>query len=170
MDNAKNPRWQKIGAESKKKGKAFENKLDKTFEYYKRRGFAIIEKTPEPMKVIKAVGQGRFIACYEKKAQPDYKGTIKGGRTVMFEAKYTDSDRIVKSRVSDEQSDYMDRQAAMGARCYVVVGYRSGKVYKIPWDIWQAMKERFGRKYVTENDLEMFEVKVSWNDTLLILS
>ena len=79
--------WHRQGLRNREHGKAFEEDLDKTFEYYKEKGFAKIDKTPEPMKVIRSMGQGRFLACYTKAAQPDYKGLIKGGRAVIFEAK-----------------------------------------------------------------------------------
>ena len=86
---AKDPKRQLLGKIARQKGQYFEQRLDSTFDYYRERGYAEIEKTPEPMKVIKPEGNGRFLACYTKKAQVDYKGTLKGGRTVLFEAKFT---------------------------------------------------------------------------------
>ena len=106
----------------------------------------------------------------EKQAQPDYKGTIKGGRTVMFEAKFTAADRMEQSRVLQSQQDYMDRHQALGARCFVIAGFSSGMVYCVPWDIWKTMKDHFGRKYVTEADLEKYQVQTAWNGTLLLLN
>ena len=94
----KDPRRQMIGAVSKAKGKQFEERLDRAFAYYKAHGFAIIEKTPEPMRPTQNLGNGKFVAFFEKKAQPDYKGTIKGGRTVMFEAKFTTTGKMEQSR------------------------------------------------------------------------
>jgi recombination protein U len=170
MSNAKpDPKRQLQGAISKAKGKRFEERLDRSFAYYRERGAACVEKTPEPMRTIKNMGNGRFLACFEKKAQPDYKGTIKGGRTVMFEAKYTSSDRMEQSRVTDGQAQYMTEQTALGARCYVVAGFDSGSVYCIPWDIWAHMKEHFGRKYVTEANLAKYRVAAAWNETLQLL-
>ena len=84
MSKDKDPRRQLMGKISKAKGKHFEERLDASFAYYRDCGYAIIEKTPEPMRPTKNLGNGKFIAFFEKKAQPDYKGTIKGGRTVMF--------------------------------------------------------------------------------------
>lgn len=170
MQKEKDPLRQWQGKVSKAKGKQFENMLDLTFAYYKQRGFAIVEKTPEPMRPTKNLGGGRFEAFFEKKAQPDYKGTIKGGRTVMFEAKYTSSDRMEQSRVSPGQTDYMNIHSELGARCYVVIGFEKGDVYLIPWDIWKNMKEHFGRKYVKESDLNDFKVKTAWNGTMLIFN
>lgn len=163
------PNRQLLGKLAKEEGKRFETRLDEAFDYYRARGFAIIEKTPEPMKPIRSMGEGRFVAVYTRKAQPDYKGTIKGGRTVMFEAKYTHTDRIDQSRVGDKQADYLDQASALGARCYVVAGYRSGAVYRIPWEVWRGMKAIFGRKYVTEADLKDYQIQSAWNGSLMLL-
>ncbi len=170
MSAAKDPMRQLIGKVAKEKGKRFEARLDTSFEYYRLKGFALIEKTPEPMRPSKSLGNGKFVAYYEKKAQPDYKGTIKGGRTVIFEAKYTSADRMEQSRVLDSQAEYMTRHESLGARCFVLAGFDSGEVYCIPWRVWSAMKEQFGRKYVTEADLDKYRVQRAWNDVLLILN
>lgn len=170
MNGGKDPKRQLLGKIAKAKGQQFENRLDASFEYYARTGFAIIEKTPEPMRPARSLGNGKFIAYYEKKAQPDYKGIIKGGRVVVFEAKFTSTDRMEQSRVLKSQAEYMDKHQALGARCFVIAGFGSGQVYCVPWKDWARMKELFGRKYVTEADLEKYKVKTAWNDTLLLLN
>lgn len=169
MTKPKDPRRQLQGKISKAKGKQFEQRLDNSFEYYQIKGFAAIEKTPEPMRPTKSLGNGKFIAFFEKKAQPDYKGTLKGGRAIMFEAKFTDTDRMEQSRVLQGQSDYMNLHSKLGARCFVVIGFGTGGVYNIPWDVWSNMKTHFGRKYVTEADLDNYRVATAWNDTLMLL-
>jgi len=169
MVKEKDPKRQLQGAISKAKGRVFEDRLDTSFEYYKRRGFAVIEKTPEPMRPTASLGNGKFVAYFEKQAQPDYKGTIKGGRTVIFEAKFTSTDRMEQSRVLQSQAEYMSLLQQLGARCFVLAGFSSGCVYCIPWLVWSAMKETYGRKYVTEKDLTEFIVQTAWNGTLLLL-
>lgn len=165
----KDPRRQIQGSLAHARGKNFESRLDASFAYYADRGFAIVEKTPEPMRPAKSLGNGKFIAFFEKKAQPDYKGIIKGGRMVMFEAKFTATERLEQSRVKREQSDYLDRHQRLGARCFVLAGFLSGEVYRIPWPIWSAMKENFGRKYVIEADLDKYRVHTAWNSALMLL-
>lgn len=169
MTKTKDPRRQRQGVISKAKGKHFEERLDEAFAHYRDRGYAIIEKTPEPMRPTKNLGNGKFIAYFEKQAQPDYKGVIKGGRAVMFEAKFTGTDRMEQSRVLQGQAEYLDRHQRLGARCFVVVGFASGEVYRLPWDTWQGMKERFGRKYITEADLQEYRVPTARNGALLLL-
>ena len=168
-ERGKDPRRQAIGRKSKADGKRFEQQLDMSFEYYKHTGAMIVEKTPEPMRPTKSLGNGKFIAFFEKKAQPDYKGILKGGREIIFEAKYTAADRMDQSRVLREQEEYMDQHQNLGARCYVIAGFSSGEVYSIPWQLWRDMKQHFGRKYVTERDIEKFRVARAWNGTLLLL-
>ena len=170
MQQEKDPRRQLLGKIAKARGKQFEARLDASFAYYAQNGYAIIEKTPEPMRPTKSLGGGKFVAFYEKQAQPDYKGIIKGGRTVLFEAKFTAADRMEQSRVLQSQQDYMDRHQALGARCFVLVGFSSGFVYCVPWSTWRDMKAQFGRKYVTENDLQTYQVQTAWNGTLLLLN
>ena len=57
---AKDPKRQLLGKIARQKGQYFEQRLDSTFDYYRERGYAEIEKTPEPMKVIKPEGNGRL--------------------------------------------------------------------------------------------------------------
>ena len=159
------------GLLNNKQGELFEKQIIGGCIGYEIQGKAFIEKTPEPMKVVQVIdrSRGTFKAVFKKPAQPDYKGTIKGGRTVMFEAKFTAKDRMEQDRVEREQGEYLDRHERLGARCYVLAGFGSGEVYRIPWPAWRAMKELFGRKYVTEADLEQYRVHTAWNATLQLL-
>ncbi|MCR2026916.1 Holliday junction resolvase RecU [Anaerotruncus colihominis] len=169
MVRNKDPKRQWQGAVSKARGRQFEEQIDTAFEYYRNQGSAIIEKTPEPMRPIKNLGAGKFIAFFERKAQPDYKGVIKGGQAVIFEAKFTSADRMEQSRVLQSQAEYLTHYQHLGARCFIVAGFASNGVYRLPWDVWRNMKERFGRKYITESDLQEYRVLTAQNGALLLL-
>lgn len=169
VKTAPDPKRQQLGRENREAGKQFEKRIDEAFAYCRSRGSAMIDKTPEPMKPVKNLGNGQYLAFYEKKAQPDYKGTLKGGRSVMYEAKFTSSDRITADRVTDSQAEYLTKAAALGAHCYILAGFKTGGVYKIPWEIWRDMKDYFGRKYVTEADLKQYQVNEGWHGMLLIV-
>ena len=62
MGRQKDPRHQLQGKQAKAEGRKFEERLDQSFAYYREKGFALIEKTPEPMRVTKNLGNGKFIA------------------------------------------------------------------------------------------------------------
>lgn len=89
------------GLQSKRAGEHFENLLAASLGWYRDKGVAFVEKTPEPMRPLRPPNrQGQFLACYIKAGQPDFKGTLTGGRAVVFEAKHTDSDRIEYGRLT----------------------------------------------------------------------
>lgn len=167
----KDPRRQIRGAVSKAQGKRFEERLDASFAYYRERGFALIEKTPEPMRPVKSLGNGRFVAFYEKKAQPDYKGVVLGGRAVVFEAKFTGADSLEQSRVRKWQADYLEQYSKLSTSCFIIAGFSSGAVYRLPWSVWKKMQGFFGRKYITEADTKLaaYKVPVTEDGILLLL-
>ena len=98
-------------------------------------------------------------AYYEKMAQPDYKGTLAGGRAVVFEAKHTDSDRLQRSVISSEQEKQLDRHEKLGADCFVMVSFRFEQYFKVPWGVFRDMKSHFGRKYITPEDVQGYKVR-----------
>ena len=165
----KNPQNQIKGAKAHAQGKHFEDYISASLRFYERIGQAVIEKTPEPMRPTKNLGNGKFIAYYEKAAQPDYKGVIKGGKAVIFEAKFTSSDRIEQTRVTVDQSTRLDDYEKLGAICFVLAGFGSGEVFRIPWSVWKSMKDIFGRKYVKPEELDIYKVKLGRDGQLLLL-
>lgn len=153
-----NPIKQRIGRNSRAVGSSFEDLIESSCMWYQEAEKAYIEKTPEPMKILgRAEGPGQFIACFTKPAQPDYKGTM-DGRSIVFEAKHTDADRILRDRLSDEQMDALDRHAKMGADSFVLVSFGLAHFYRVPWLKWENMKEAYGKLYLRPDDIEEYEV------------
>lgn len=149
-------------------GELFEKIINGACRYYRERGIAIIEKTPEPMRPLKPYGRGQFIACFEKQAQPDYKGVLYDGTAIIFEAKHTEAGRIQESVITQTQRQNLDDFQKMGAQCFVMVSMAFEKFYRVPWEVFGDMKPRFGRKYMTEKELEPYRL-VQRRGTLLIL-
>lgn len=157
-DSSKQYKNQLRGARNRATGDIFEKLIEASCIYYDVKKLAVIEKTPEPMRVIKNLGNGRFEAHFEKKAQPDFKGTLHSGKTIVFEAKHTDADRIEYDRLTDKQIEGLNKYSAMNAICYVLVTIKMQTFYFVPWVIWQNMKKLCGRKYMTVEDLKPYEV------------
>ena len=147
------------GKVNRAQGQHFENPISASCVHYKLERIAYIEKTPEPMKIIGVIDKirGHFKAVFEKTAQPDYKGTLNGGWAIAFEAKHTDTDRIMQNAVTEEQWKALDLHEAMGAWCFVVVSLGL-KFYKVPWEKWKTMKADCGHKYMNAADLESYEI------------
>ncbi len=147
------------GSLSRAEGQRFENLIESACRRYEQLGLAKIEKTPEPMRPIGAASaDGKFLACFTKRAQPDYKGVLRGGRAVVFEAKHTRADRIAASRLTVEQCKELEEYAQMGAECFVLVGFGMQRVYRIPWQAWRRMGELYGRQYVKEADIQNYKI------------
>lgn len=149
-------------ARSRQLGAAFEELIDRSCEYYKQQGIAMIEKTPEPMRTLRPLGNGRFEAVYTKQAQPDYKGTLIGGYSIVFEAKHTDTDRIKRNVLSEEQVIQLDFHDRLNAECYVLVSFGLKDFYKIPWKYFYDMKQYFGQQYISKDDelIKKYKVKL----------
>lgn len=154
-------RAQLRGKQARAAGGHFENMISASCAYYLSRGLAKIEKTPEPMKPLGTKNrQGQFMACYTKQAQPDYGGTLKGGRSIYFEAKHTDDDRIEQRRLTKEQCDDLEAHHKLGAITFVLVSFGLRAFYRVPWPVWRDMAETYGRKYIRQDELKPYEVPV----------
>lgn len=147
------------GQISRAQGAMFEKYISRSCDFYLANKTAKIEKTPEPMKPISGSnGKGQFLACYTKQAQPDYKGVIKGGNAVIFEAKHTTGDRIEYNRLTKEQVESLEEYYRLGAAAFVLVSFSMLEFYRIPWEVWRTMKELYGRKYLRRDELLQYRV------------
>ncbi len=155
----KNPSRQLIGRINHGIGENFETQVEDICSIYESKKLAKIEKTPEPMKILKHIEDGRFETVFTKVAQPDFKGTIKGGRTVVFDAKYTEADRITYQVLSDFQRETLLQYKELGAMAFVLVGFADGAIYRIDIETWASMKENFGRKYLKQEELEEMSLR-----------
>ncbi len=157
----KHIRAQIRGKQARLAGSYFEAMISGSCDYYLDRGLAKIEKTPEPMKPLGPKNyKGQFLACYTKQAQPDYKGTLKGGWAVVFEAKHTDDDRIEFNRLTKEQRDDLEHHHKLGAVAFVLVSMSLTECFRVPWPVWRDMAATYGRKYMTRDELKPYKVPV----------
>lgn len=169
----KNPEMQWQGRVNRKNGEVLEQYILEACDYYRAQKIADIDKTPEPFKVLSGMkrlscGTPGFEGVFAKKAQPDFKGTLAGGRAVVFEAKTTTTDRITQDEVNETQYASMKSHSALGAEVFVVVSMNLATYYRVPWEVWETMKQRFGHKYMNQADLSPFEIKFK-NGILQIL-
>lgn len=138
-------------------GKYFERLIEQACIYYNHKGIAMIEKTPEPFTVTKLNGYGKFEGRFIGKAQPDFKGTLKGGQAIVFEAKYTNKDRIKQDVITKNQARLLSVHEFLGAKVGVCCMINK-TVGFVDWSVWDTMLDKFGRKYITEEELREFEI------------
>ena len=152
-----------VGFRNKRNGAMWEDWITNAIKNLYRE-FASIEKTPEPFHMTgRVAGRGKQTGevkgYYEAKAQPDFKGVLRGGRCIFFEAKNTDTDKIKQNCGTETQFKAMNRYQELGGLCYVMVSMGLINFYRVPWEVWQNMKELFGHKHMTEKDLAPYKLQ-----------
>lgn len=121
------------GSKARTHGEHFESLIERTCRSYSKEGVAEIKKTPEPLRVVQPLGKGQFRAVFTKKAQPDFQGTLTGGRSVVFEAKHTQTTNLPFDRVNPEQARDLNTHHKMGALCFILVSFKFEDFYAIEW-------------------------------------
>lgn len=147
-------------------GHFFEGYIKAACEQYSTIGRAKVEKTPEPFRVLEKFANGIFKGRFIARADPDFQGTLAGGRSIVFEAKFTTTDRMKRDVLTQPQQDALEDHARMGAVAAVCAGI-GDRFFFVPWAVWRDMKQHFGRKYVTAADLEPWRVR--FNGSVLFL-
>lgn len=139
-------------------GQHFEREIIAGCRLYRDKGVACIDKTPEPFRVTKKSKNGIFTGRFSTPAQPDFQGTLYGGRSIMFEAKRTGKDRITQNVLTDTQMQILEHHNRLGALCGVCICIQDDFFF-IPWNVWRDMKEMYGRKYLKADDIEEYRVR-----------
>lgn len=166
MGRGKDPLASYRSGVNNNRGHEFEGYIKAGCTYYAIRGRAKVEKTPEPFRVLEKKERGIFVGQFTAHAQPDFQGTLDGGRSIIFEAKYTITEKMAWDVLTENQTDTLDEHESKGALTGVCVGIRENFFF-VPWPIWKDMKKLWGKKSVTAKDLEPFRVK--FNGAVLFL-
>lgn len=140
------------------RGQHFEREILAGCRMYQQHGMAAVDKTPEPFRVSEKGRDGIFTGRFSTPAQPDFQGTLYGGRSIVFEAKRTGRDRINRNVLTDTQMDVLEKHSRLGALCGVCVNIQDDFFF-IPWNVWRDMKEMYGRQYLKAGDIAEYRVK-----------
>ncbi|WP_373781960.1 Holliday junction resolvase RecU [Jeotgalibaca porci] len=141
-------------------GKIFEKLIEMGCQKYELNEKAFVQKIPEnfhPQKIDKVTKKAT--GYYKESAQPDFQGTLSDGRSICFEAKYTNKEMINQSVVSKFQAECLSKHKALGAYCGVCCQVNKTIAF-IPWGVWENMKDIYGRKYMTEDEVKIYQVPV----------
>lgn len=137
-------------------GQHFEGEILAGCRFYEHRGIALIEKTPEPFRVLKKERNGLFTGRFTAHAQPDFKGTLKNGQAIVFEAKATTKDKIERNVLTDTQISTLRKHHELGAVAGVCVSINY-ECFFVPFEVWDEMKDIYGRKYIKAADIQDYK-------------
>ena len=139
-------------------GHISEDSIKAACQVYHGSGRAEVDKTPEPFRVMEKHRDGTFTGRFTARAAPDFQGTLQGGRSIVFEAKYTTTDRLKRAVVTDAQMSALESHSQSGAAAGVCAGIQD-RFFLVPWEIWRDMKAHFGHVSVSAAELEPFRVR-----------
>ncbi len=149
-------RWQ--NQVNNAQGQIFEKGIKAACLIYHDSGRAEVDKTPEPFRVMNKGQDGTFTGRFTALAAPDFQGTLKGGQSIVFEAKYTTTDRLKRNILTDAQMEALENHLRIGAESGVCAGIQNDYFF-VPWELWRDMKKHFGRLYVTSQNLETYRIR-----------
>jgi len=115
-------------------GQAFERYIKAGCDNYAIKGRAHIDKTPEPFRVTSKQQGGIFTGRFTALAAPDFQGTLAGGLSIVFEAKYTTTDRLTRDVLTGAQQAALESHEQLGALAGVCAGIGDG-FYFVPWSV-----------------------------------
>lgn len=146
------------GKRAKNNGKMFEQLIESACKVYRNQGRANINKTPEPLKPIGVLRGGQFRAVYDKRGQPDFLGTLAGGKSIMIEAKHTSSTNLRFDSVLRHQARQLALTDILGGIAGILVSFSMERFYYIPYKVWETLENNLGKKSFNEKDVASYAV------------
>ena len=127
------------------RGRAWEKTLEMFHRRYESTRLAVVVRTPPPVRILRAVKPGQFLAVYEKQGPPDYI-LIADGVAVMAEAKHTASKRWPLANVHAHQAERLDGWLREGGASVVLLHHSSsGSSWVLMWDrlapLWREWRD-----------------------------
>lgn len=146
------------------RGMAFEQLIDYTNQMYERKGIALINKRPTPVKILGHNGHGGINGFVEKPSTVDYDGVYRG-RSIAFEAKSTkEMSRFDLKNVQDHQLKYLDKVHRHGGIAFLLVEFiKQQSVYLMSFETLESYwhkAQQGGRKSIRIEDFDIYAYKV----------
>lgn len=146
------------GKRSKAYGDQFERLIELSCNRYRSHGKAYINKTFPPFTTIRRQRGNKVIGFYGRIGQPDFAGTLKNGRSIVFEAKHTSTTNIPFNQVAHHQKQALKQHSELGAEAFILIAFKLDDIYKVPIKDWLELEENIGKKSVNEKDLAEYKL------------
>ncbi|MBR2528949.1 MAG: Holliday junction resolvase RecU [Blautia sp.] len=141
------------------RGSALEELINRTNQYYREKGLALIQKIPTPITPIRIDKQSSQItlAYFEQQSTVDYIGAVQG-IPVCFDAKECSSDTFPLANVHHHQVSFMKDFEQQGGISFLLIFYsHEDEFYYLPLRklllFWERM-EAGGRKSFRRDELD----------------
>lgn len=135
------------------RGSVLEETINLTNEQYRKRGVALIQKIPTPIKPVEfdTVKRTIKLAYFEQKSTVDYIGLMQG-IPLCFDAKETGKKSLPLSNIHPHQVDFMCRFAEQGGIAFLLVHFtEENAYYLLPLEVlchYYYEQEQTGRRSI----------------------
>ena len=112
------------------RGSVFEELINLTNEQYEKRGIALIQKIPTPIKPVEfdTVKRTIKLAYFEQKSTVDYIGVM-DGIPICFDAKETARKSLPFSNIHEHQVEFMKKFDQQGGIAFLLVHFTKEDIY-----------------------------------------
>lgn len=147
------------------KGRALEDMIKYQNTLYENKGISNIQKISTPWKVIRR-GKEIVSAFPEEKSTVDFRGTVRGGIPVSFDAKESDDERGLPLKyIASHQIDYMRGALYLGEISFILCEIKPIRSYYIIpgatvlqfWDYWQSNKGKHGINFIPKEHMVLIK-------------
>lgn len=149
------PTWKSRGL----RGSALEEMINRTNEFYREKGLALIQKVPTPITPIEIDQKTRHItlAYFDQKSTVDYIGACQG-IPICFDAKESATETFAIQNIHDHQVEFMREFEKQGGVAFFLIYYtKLEKMYFMPIEEMVVFTERAkngGRKSFRIDELK----------------
>lgn len=106
------------------RGSTFEDLINSTNEYYRRKGLALVQKIPTPITPLKFNSEKKLIteAYFEKDSTVDYIGVVQSV-PVCFDAKECRTDTFALQNIHEHQYKFMEEFEKQGGISFLLIHF-----------------------------------------------
>lgn len=147
------------------RGSALEDIINVTNDIYRKKGIALIQKIPTPIKPVKFNSSDRTIslAYFEQKSTIDYIGIVQG-IPICFDAKETRAKSLPIANIHEHQIEFMKDYVKQGGIAFLLVHFVTfDEYYMLPFEQLEKYwcnAQAGGRKSIPYQEfLKEYEVK-----------
>ena len=115
------------------RGRQWEQLLELFHARYEGRGEAVVLRTPPPMRILRALSGGQFVAVYATEGPPDYV-LLSRGIAIAAEAKDCVADRWQLSNLHEHQARRLSAWEEHGGLGVVLLRHQPSRTqWVLPW-------------------------------------
>ena len=141
------------------RGSSLEEMINFTNETYRKKGIALIQKVPTPIKPITIDKTTRHITLgyFDKKSSVDYIGVVQGV-PICFDAKECHSETFSLQNIHEHQYEFMKAYEHQNAVSFIILSFtEKNETYYVPFrdiESFYMRGPRGGRKSVRYDEID----------------